>query len=275
MADSSGVTGTESPTEGTVANLDVNAASSTATQGVNAASPTDRPVENWQREFQRKQAETANQLRAVMEYLVSRDQAPPAPKQGPVTDEELWAQAQQGDQAAFREWNARETQRQIAQRETIAKQNALVQGQLTALVNKYPMLNNAQHPLAQTMNQAYQLLLGHGYQPGPATLLEAAKTAIADRPDLVAEHYTQGIQAREQLRQDTTRRASSGTMGGSYRQEPRAAQNTPKVSPQAQDLAQRMGIKDPEGAMKRFRDRQAKGQSSFGSVAAFIPEEDI
>ena len=274
MADEEGVTGAESPTEGTVANTDVNAASSTA-QGVNAASPTDRPEQNWQREFQRKQHEQAQQLEAVLKYLVARDQAAAAPaSKGPVTDEELWEQAKQGDRAAFDEYQRRTAQREIASRETVTRQAAVVQGQLQALMNKYPVLNNPQHPLTQVTQQAYQLLLSHGYPANHATLLEAAKTAIADRPDLVAEHYTQNMQAREQLRQDNSRRAQSGVMGGSSRQEPRNTQSANKVSPEAAELARRMGIKDPEGAMKRHEERQRKGQSAYGAVGAFLPEVD-
>jgi hypothetical protein len=274
VADNLGVTSTESPTEGTQ-NQDVNAASSTA-QGVTAGSPPvdDRPEENRHRETLRKVDRMQQQIDQVLAYLVSgqQQQQAPASKTEPPTDEELWGLAQQGDRAAFDEYMARKARREVSQNQTVNRRQQIVAGQLQAIVNKYPVLNNPQHPLAQTMQQAYQLLLQNGYAQGPETLLEAAKTAIADRPDLVAEHWSQASQAREQVRQDSTRRAQSGVMGGTYRQEPRNTQ-TPKASPEEQALAARMGVKDPAKAMERFRERQKSGRSSFGAVAAFIPEE--
>jgi len=275
MPDEQGVTAAESPTEGI---QDVPAASSTA-QGV-PDSPTDRPVENWQREFQRRQQEQADKLEKVIMYLASGAQQPQGRKVDrqtapePPTDEELWAQAQQGDRVAFEEYQGRIAERKIAQNSQASRKQQIVAGQLQAIVAKYPVLNNPQHPLAQTMNQAYQLLVSNGYAAGPETLLEAAKTAIADRPDLVSDLYTQNAQAREQVRQDSTRRAQSGVMSGSHRQSAPSGSAAPKISPEAADLARRMGVKDPDKAMERFRKRQAAGQSSFGSVAAFIPQED-
>jgi hypothetical protein len=279
MADTLGVTSTASPTEGNV-DTDVTAQSSGA-QGVTPDSPAgDRTQDQMFRELQRRDQERQKQLDQVLAYLVSGQQQRQAgtsqttPK-APPTDEELWAQAQQGDRIAFEEYQGRIADRRIAQNSGVTRNQQMVTGQLTALVGKYPMLNNPAHPLAQTMQQAYQLLLqNYGYPAGQATLLEAAKTAIADRPDLVAEAYTQTAQAREQVRQDGTRRAQSGQMGATHRQDSRTNAGQPKVSPEQAQLAARMGIKDPAGAMARFRKRQEGGQSSFGSVAAFIPEED-
>jgi hypothetical protein len=233
------------------------------------------------RELQRRDQERQKQLDQVLAYLVSGQQQRQAPavadRKDPPTDDELWALAQQGDREAFVEHQRRITQREMAQSNTVTRNTQMVQGQLAALANKYPMLNTPSHPLAQTMNQAYQLLTqNYGYPAGAATLLEAAKTAIAERPDLISEHYTQGAQAREQVRQDGTRRAASGQMGASHRQDaPRGTSQTPKVSTAEAQLAARMGVKDPAGAMSRFRKRQDAGQSSFGAVAAFIPEEDV
>lgn len=276
MAEVPGVNAADSPTEGMqVQEPDVNAQSSSA-QAVNADSATDRPEQNWQREFQRKVDRQQQQLDQVLAYLVAgQQQTQRTEPKGPVTDEELWAQAQQGDRVAFEEYQRRIAAKVVAQDAQVTRRQQMVRGQLQALVAKYPVLQNPAHPLAQTMNQAYQLLLGAGYAPGEETLVEAAKTAIADRPDLVAEHYTQSSQAREQVRQDSTRRAQSGAMGGTIRTAPRANANAvPSVSEAEQSLAQRMGVKDPAGAMKRFRERQAKGQSSFGAVAAFIPDQE-
>ena len=276
MADSQGVTSTASPAEGNVENTDVKAAGSSTAQGVTADSPTDgRTQDQMFRELQRRDQERQKQLDQVLAYLVSgqqQRQAPAVERKAPPTDEELWAQAQQGDRIAFEEYQGRIAERKIAQHAGVTRNAQVVNGQLNALVNKYPVLNNPQHPLAQTTQQAYQLLLQNGYPAGPATLLDAAKTAIAERPDLIAEQYAQAGNAREQSRQDGTRRASSGQMGGTRQDAPRTAQT--KVTPEQQALANRMGVKDPAGAVARFRKRQDAGQSSFGAVAAFIPEED-
>ena len=275
MADVTGVTSTDSPSEGIVENTDVNAASSTA-QGVIPGSPTgDRTNEQMFREMQRRDQERQKQLDQVLAYLVSgqqQRQAPVAERKAPATDEELWALAQQGDRPAYEEYHRRIARNEINQNSQISRNAQVVNGQLNALVNKYPVLNNPQHPLAQTTQQAYQLLLQNGYPAGPATLLDAAKTAIAERPDLIAEQYSQTAGAREQSRQDGTRRASSGQMGGTRQDAPRT--QTTKVTPEQQALANRMGVKDPAGAMTRFRKRQEDKLSSFGGVAAFIPEED-
>ena len=278
MADvTQGVTSTDSPSEGNVENTDVKAAGSSTAQGVTADSPTDgRTQDQMFRELQRRDQERQKQLDQVLAYLVSGQQQRQAPvvadRKAPPTDEELWAQAQQGDRIAFEEYQGRIAERKIAQHAGVTRNAQVVNGQLQALVNKYPVLNNPQHPLAQTTQQAYQLLLQNGYPAGPATLLDAAKTAIAERPDLIVEQYSQTAGAREQSRQDGTRRASSGQMGGSRQDAPRTAQN--KVTPEQQALANRMGVKDPAGAMTRFRKRQEDKLSSFGGVAAFIPEED-
>jgi hypothetical protein len=278
MTDSLGVTSTGSPTEGN-ADTDVTAQSSSA-QGVTPDSPAgDRTQEQMFRELQRRDQERQKQLDQVLAYLVSGQQQRQAPsvneRKAPPTDDELWALAQQGDREAFVEHQRRITQRELAQSNTVTRNQQMVNGQLQALVNKYPVLNNPAHPLAQTMQQAYQLLIqNYGYAAGPATLLEAAKTAIAERPDLVAEQYNAGPQAREQSRQDGTRRAQSGQMGATHRQDNRPNAQAPKVSVESAALAARMGVKDPAKAMERFRKRQEAGLSSFGSVAAFIPEEE-
>lgn len=271
-----GVTDSASPSEGTV-DTDVNAQSSSA-QGVTPGSPAgDRTTEQMFRELQRRDQDRQKQMDQVIAFLVSgtqQRQAPPVERKAPPTKEELFALAQQGDQQAFEEYQRVIAREELQKNNVVNRSAQVITGQLNALVNRYPVLNNPQHPLSQTMQQAYQLLLQNGYPAGAATLLDAAKTAIADRPDLISEQFSQAAQAREQSRQDGTRRASSGQMGGQHRQDPR--QNAqPKVSPEAAQLAARMGVKDPAKAMERFRKRQDAGQSSFGAVAAFIPEEDL
>jgi len=41
------------------------------------------------------------------------------------------------------------------------------------------------------------------------------------------------------------------------------------------ELAQRMGVKDPQKAKEAFLQRQKEGKSALGAVAGFIKEEDL
>jgi hypothetical protein len=163
-----------------------------------------------------------------------------------------------------------EHQRRISAREYEARQQTtgrqnLVEVQLAALAQKYPVLNDTSHPLTQKAQTAYQLLVNAGYPANRATLLEAAKTAIADSPELVSDIYSQGAQAREHARQSGVRTAQSGVTGATYRQDPapRREGSVRDVSGPEADLARRMGIKDPKGAKERFLKRQEAGQSTI------------
>lgn len=248
---------------------------------------SDRPVHNVVAEFNRKftktqqrQEELDRKIDQVLTYLASGQQvrqAAPVPQgKAEITDEDLWSLAQQGDRSAFEEYQRRIAAREFQQRSQVERQAGMVVTQLNALVTKYPVLRDANHPLTQHAHQAYTIMTQNGYPANQATLLEAAKTAIADRPDLVSEIYSQTSQAREQVRQTATQRAQTGVTGAQHRrQEAQQGQQPPKVTPKSADIAARMGVKDPKAAKERFLKRQETGQSSFGSVAAFVREEDI
>lgn len=263
------------------------------TGSVNAdAQVTDRPVQNIIGEFNRKigkiqerfeqaRQEDSRKMDAILQYLASASQTQTRqvdPTQGnrALSKEELWALAQQGNRQAFEEYQRQIAAEQYQQQSQVDRKQTMVQNQLQALVNKYPVLRDSANPLTQHAHQAYQLLVNNGYPANQETLLEAAKTAIADRPDLVSEIYNQGSQARESQRQNASQRAQAGVTGAtSRRADPQAQQRQVKVTDASVDLAKRMGVKDPKGAKERFLKRQESGQSSFGSVAAFIPESDI
>jgi hypothetical protein len=252
---------------------------------------TDRPVQNIVGEFNRKlgkiqerfeqaRSEDKQKLDAILQYLASAQQATavrqPAQGQGELSDEDLWSMAQRGDRTAFEEYQRRIASREYQTKSQAERQQTMITSQLNALVTKYPVLRDSNHPLTQHAHQAYQLLVQNGYTANQATLLEAAKTAIADRPDLVSEIFSQTSQAREQVRQTASQRAQTGVTGASHRRAESPAQGKPvQVSEKSADLAKRMGIKDPKGAKERFLKRQETGQSGFGSVAAFVREEDI
>jgi hypothetical protein len=247
---------------------------------VTGAQGDDRPVQNVVAEFNRKFAKTQQQLDTVLQWIASQavtQQAQPTRQadKTQVSDEDLWALAQQGDRQAFELYQERIADRRIKQESQQQNRTRLVQGQLAALMGRYPVLNNPQHALTQYVNAAYQAYLQNGYPAGQETLLEAAKTAIADRPDLVAAEFNAGATAREGVRRSATQSAQSGVTGVSHRQSSSSATQAKTVTPDQRALAKRMGIKDPGKAIKGFLDRQENGQSSLGGVRAFVNEEEI
>ena len=249
---------------------------------VTGAQGDDRPVQNVVAEFNRKFAKLTQQQETILQWIASQAvTTPPQPtrqavNKADVSDEDLWALAQQGDRQAFEMYQERIADRRIKQESVVQNRARLVQGQLAALMGKYPVLNNSQHPLTQYVNAAYQAYLQQGYPAGQETLLEAAKTAIADRPDLVAELHNAGATAREGVRRSATQVAQSGVTGASHRQSPSSNNNQAKVlTPDQRALAKRMGIKDPAKSVERFLQRQENGQSSLGGVRAFVNEEEL
>jgi hypothetical protein len=248
---------------------------------VTGAQGDDRPVQNVVAEFNRKFAKLQQQNEAILNWMASQAVTPQAPRQPaaqdkPLSDEDLYALAQQGDQAAFAEWTRRQSRQVYQQEAAQANKARLIQGQLSALIGKYPVLNNGQHPLTQVVTQAYNLYVQNGYPAGQETLLEAAKTAIADRPDLVAAEFNAGATAREGVRRSATQNAQSGVTGAAHRQQSPSANTQAKtMTPDQRALAKRMGIKDPAKAVERFLQRQENGQSSLGGVRAFVNEEEL
>jgi hypothetical protein len=226
------------------------------------------------RELQRRDQERSKQLDAILAWIgasgAQRQQAatPAAQSRTEPSDDDLWAAAQQGDRQAFETYQRRIARREVAQVTTQQSRSNLVTQQLTVLVNKYPVLRDSSHPLAQTAQQAYALLLRAGYPAGEGTLLEATKTAIADRPDLVSDIYSQGAQAREGSRSQASARAQSGVTGSTVRQGSQAAQ-APRLTRDEANLAERMGVKDPKAAKARFLKRQESGQSNLGAVGGY------
>ncbi len=208
-----------------------------ATQG------DDRPVQNVVGEMNRRFGKMQSQMDLMMQ-MVAAQQAPQATAK-PASREELWALAQQGDQAAFELY-----MEQIADKRTNARLNEMqhtqaVTGQIGVLVQRYPAFNDPSHPLNQAYQSNYNLLVQNGYPANRATQLDAMKTAIADP----------GV---------------SGQDGSSQRRAP-----TPAISCDQQDLAKRMNVKDPAKAIERFRQRQDSGVSNLGAVANSIPEDSL
>lgn len=241
----------------------------------------ERTIDNVYGEFNRKFGRLQTQLETVLQYIATQNQPraaeiPPSGQQGQRSMDELYGQAVTGDRAAYEEYHRRLASQQYEQRSQQDRKAQLVTTQLNALVSKYPVLRDAAHPLTQAAHQAYTVLVQNGYPADTSTLVEAAKTAIADRPDLVSEIFSQPAQQREQVRQTATQRAQTGVTGAQHRQvSPTPAATPMKVNPQEADLARRMGIKDPGKSKERFLKRQEMGQSSLGSVAAFVNDQEF
>lgn len=276
MPDPSDVTPDSSPAPDPSSGLQSPAASPAVTEGEETSS-ADRPIENAVREFNRKFTRIERQLEALAQLQSQPRAAVPATSpDGEPTDEQLWERAQHNDRQAFDTYMQRIAARQTVQLNQVQRMSQLVDSQLMVLGQKYPVLQDQAHPLAQTAAQAYQILMGQGYPQSKATWLEAVKTAIADRPDLVAEMHGQAVARGDQGRQAAARVAQAGQTPASGR----AAAPAPKrqerpLSAEERDLAARMGIKDPQKARENFRKRRESGVSQIGAVGMHLSEEDL
>ena len=268
MADEEGVTVPDSPPDETISEQTAPAAVT--------ADRVDRPVENAVAEFNRKYEQLKRQLNDVLAYVATqRSPQPQAPPSQEVSDEDLWRLAQQGDRSAFDLYMDRKASR-VAQTQIQGQNyNRLIEAQLAALSAKYPVFNDPSHPLTQAANQAYALLVQQGAPATRATLLDAVKTAIADRDDLVSELRATRTSAPSALRQSAATRAQAGVTGATHRENAAPVTPAPRITPAEADLARRMGIKDPAKAKERFLKRNANGESSLGSVAAFVNDKDF
>lgn len=239
-----------------------------------SAAPGDRPVENLKGEFDRKFNKVQQSLDQVMQYLAlqAQQQQPVAAPKKELSKEELYTLATQGDRLAYEELNRRIAAEEYQKQHTQTSRQQTVRNQIVALQQKYPAFNDASNPLTQTFNQAYQLMLRGGYAADEATLLDAMKTAIAERPDLVADMYSQSARAQEQQRRSATQVSAAGQTGASHRATP--ATTKPKLSDEMRAQFQKMGNKDPEGTMQRFYKRQAEGKSSVSPMLKMVLENE-
>ena len=241
----------------------------------------DRPWQNVVGEMTRKFGRLERQL----DFLASRlvEQSPAPPKSGghatrhELSDEDLWNLAKQGERDAFDLYMQRIASRTAQTQSAGDRIERLVDAQLSTLGQKYPVLNDTSHPLTQTVQLAYQLMLGQGYPATKATMLEAIKTGIADRPDLVAELHAGGSRGRETVRQSAATVAHAGQNPSAARAAtpPPARTTVRPLTEKERELAQRMGVKDPQKAKEAFLQRQKDGKSALGAVAGFIKEEDL
>src|SRR5438034_1740020 len=118
----------------------------TAPAPVTAVLPDDRPVTNVMAEMNRKFSRLQDQLNTVAQLVTQQHQAA-APVKGQPTDEELWSLAQQGDRTAFELYQERIADRQGRKLLAEQRQVNLVDSQLQTLAQRYPVFNDASHPL--------------------------------------------------------------------------------------------------------------------------------
>ena len=232
----------------------------------------DRPVQNVVAEFNRKFGRLQQQMDNLVQVYAQGANRGEAPQSTAPTDDELWTLIQQGNRVAFKEYTERIAEKKSLSHTQQVDHQRFIEAQLARLAVKYPTLNDTSHPLSQAVISTYQGLLASGHPAGRGALLEAVKTTIAERDDLMAEVYEQSQQAKTTNRQSATRRAESGVMGATTREGPSPNKPTVVTKEQAA-LAKRMGA-DPVRAMENFWKRQHDGQSSFGAVANFIKDEE-
>ena len=231
------------------------------------------------RELQRKYEQQARTQEQILQYLQAQTprtlEAPAQTNKRDLTDEDLWALAQQGDRSAFELYQKRIAERTYAEKQQVQTRSSIVDGQLRALFVRYPILRDPQHPLTQAVNGAYALYMQNGYTAGKETMLSAATAAITDNPELVASLQGQPAATREVSRQTAVNARQAGVTGVTHRNaQPGGAKPKPLTKEEI-ELAQRMGTKDPQGAKERFLKRQADGRSSFGAVASSLNAEDF
>lgn len=272
-----GVTPGESPT-GTE---DVAVDSSPTTQAVSADSApvADRSPEQMFRELQRKYDQQARTQEQILQYLQSVNTtpkaAPVAPQSRDLTDEDLWALAQQGDRSAFELYQKRIAERTYAERQQVQNRTGIVDNQLRALFARYPILRDPQHALTQAVNGAYALYIQNGYAPGKDTMLMAATAAITDNPEIIASMQGAPSATREVSRQTAVNARQAGVTGVTHRQTPATGGTKKPLTKEEVELAKRMGVTDPAGAKERFLKRNAEGQSSLGAVGGYVNQEDF
>lgn len=275
-----GVTPGESPTPEVTSAVDLSAASGSVIPDTGIERPLQNNIAEFNRKFsdvreaQKRQQQTLDQVVQYLAIQAQQTQRPPAPQtpSRELTNDDLWAMAQQGDRGAFEEYQRRIAAQTYDQKHGVTTRTQTVQNQMATLMHKYPVFKDASHPLTQTFNQAYQLMVRSGMPQDENTVLDAMKTAIADRPDLVAEIHTQSARASEQHRRSASS-AAGGQTGASHRRLDPKAPST-KMTPEQIERARRQGVRDPEGVMKRFQERQEKGQSAFSPLLAMALERE-
>ena len=235
----------------------------------------DRPLKNLQAEFNRKLSRVEQQyadLTAMLQQaLQPKPPAPPANTLDQYTNEQLAQLAQAGSADAQQKLTERMVSAQVQAATAQQNRTMAIQAQHASLYARYKQLNDPSSPLTQYAMQAKAALLRQGYPNSVETDVEAIKTAIVDNAgnpqvmggaQMVDEPVRRaGVQAQSQIDGNTSRRHPAPAPPGKA-----------KLSEKELALANRMGIKDPEGSKARFEKRQADGRSALGAVGLHVRE---
>ena len=235
-----------------------------------ALAPDGRPAQNVLGEVNRKYTKIERQMlefqqqnSEILQLLRAQQQRPaaaPVQQTGAEYSDDQLAQLQsQGNAEAARILSQRYAEREAEKKFSAWQQTQAVQNGVTQLMGRYPQLHDSQDPLTQAVYQARQTFLNSGWAPGANTDLEAIKAAILNAPHLVRQPSAN--------QPDLTRRSAVNAQqsmdGAAPRRSPQGGRpnNGPALTPRQHELAKRYGVKDPQGAIKRFNERRQAGTS--------------
>ena len=241
------------------------------------AAADDRPLKNVMAEWSRK-FEQQSRLISDLASLITAQQQPaaraPMPyaqPSGAPTDDELLAAAQQGNVQAGLELNRRVSERVSAQQVGQYQRHQAVSQAIQTLAARHIAFNDPTSDLYNAAMRERHVLVSAGAHPQSAeTTLEAMKLAIVNAP-----HLAVGTQPATDNRARTSAVSSHNvpeSSAGRPRSGPRPA--VAAIDPRVAALAQRMGVKDVAGAMKRQGERNAAGKSAVTPMIATILREE-
>ena len=254
---------------------DTTGSSAVTTDG--GAGESDRPFGNYKAEVDRKLTKVERQIGEIAAYLGAMQQVAPKPREAEepreYSDAELLSMARAGSDEAMSLYVQRKVSSSQAAQASVDRADLLVKTQLASLYRAYPVLiQDASHPLTQAAVQAKRLLMANGYPEGYQTDLEAAKTAIADYPDLAANARVGSPRVSEDARRGAV--TTQQDVEGRTVRRGAAAQAAEKISDRSVDLANRYGVRDPKKARERFWKNQSAGKSSVSPTLSILLREE-
>jgi hypothetical protein len=242
------------------------------------AAADDRPLRNVMAEWSRK-FEQQSRLISDLASLITAQQQPAArapmpyaePSGATITDDQLLQAAQQGNVQAGLELNRRVSERVSAQQLGYYQRNQAVSQAIQTLAARHTAFNDPTSDLYNAAMRERHILVSAGAHPQSAeTTLEAMKLAIVNAPHLAAgtQPATDNRARTSAVSSHNVPESSAGARRGGAR--PAATATDPRVAA----LAQRMGVKDVAGAMKRQGERNAAGKSAVTPMIATILREE-
>lgn len=245
----------------------------------------NRPLQNVRAEFDRKLGrleQTLEQRLGTLTDAVNRLAVPPNSAVAPVsapsgvkeyTDEELLEEMAQGSKQATKMYTERIADRRAQMTAMAQEAQRIITSQINMLGTKYPQLRDPKHPLAQAVTFARTSLISAGWPNNAATFLEAIKTTLIDRDDLVAEIRSSTTRAKDTSRGFAALRSSAAGTPPAPRPPTPKNPVVPPLSAKEKAIAARMGVKDPVKAKERLYKRHEEGRSSVSPTVAMIVDQ--